>query len=236
MVGVGMEAAGGAMITTPKVAVEDMKEEAEEDMETGEVEEEAAEGGRCREAGEKVLEEGEAVTARATIKMPEVIKGEEGEVATEEEGTTKEAFRILATMEEEEEEEEEEVVVEVVTMTITNKMEAGIRREEGVEEVVGAGEEEAEEEKEAEEKEAEEEKDEEEEKEDEEEEKEAEEEDGEAEGGRILTKEDSLNSSSNMAGSTTAKLALIKADTTLVEHTVRGIAAESTQRWTLYHM
>lgn len=51
MVGVGMEAAEGATITTPKVAVEDMREEAEEDMETGEVEEEAAEGGRCREAG-----------------------------------------------------------------------------------------------------------------------------------------------------------------------------------------
>lgn len=44
----GTEAAGGATITTPKVAVEDMREEAEEDMATGEVEEE---GGRCREAG-----------------------------------------------------------------------------------------------------------------------------------------------------------------------------------------
>lgn len=198
MVGVGMEAAGGAMITTPKVVVEDMREEAEEDMETGEVEEEA--GGRCREAGEMGVEEEEAVTTRAIIKMQEVIRGEEGEVVTE--GATKEASTTLATMEEEEEE---------VTMTITTKMEAGIRREVGVEEVGGAGEEEAEEE-------------------------EDKEEAGEGEGARILTKEDSLNSSSNMAGSTTTKLALIKADTTLVEDTEWGITVESTQRSIAYHV
>lgn len=137
MVGVGMEATGGATITTPKVAVEDMREEAEEDMETGEAEEEAAEGGRCREAGEMEVEEGEAVTIRATIKMQEVIRGEEGEVVTEE-GTTKEASRMLATMEEE----------EALTMTTTNKTETGIRREVGVEEVGEAGEEEVEEEEE----------------------------------------------------------------------------------------
>lgn len=196
MLGVGMEAAGGATITTPKVAVEDMREEAEEDMEKGEAEE-VLEGGRCREAGEKEVEEGEAITVRATIKTQEVIRGEEGEVVTEEEGTTKEASRTLATMEE-----------EVVTMTITTKMEAGIMRGVGVEEVGGAGVEEVEEE----------------------EDKEVA---GEGEGVRILTKEDSLNSSSNMAGSTTTKLALIKADTTLVEDS-GGIAAESTQRSTAY--
>lgn len=135
------------------------------------------------------------VTTRATIKMQEVIRGEEGEVVTEEEGTTKEASRTLVTMEEEE---------QAVTTTITTKMEAGIRREAGVEEVGGAGEEEAEEDKDK-------------------------EEAGEGEGARILTKEDSLNSSSNMGGSTTAKQALIKADTTLVENAAWGIAAESTQ-------
>lgn len=35
IVGVGMEAAGGAMITTPKVAVEDMSEAAAEEEEGG---------------------------------------------------------------------------------------------------------------------------------------------------------------------------------------------------------
>ncbi|TNN27801.1 hypothetical protein EYF80_062052 [Liparis tanakae] len=217
---VGREAAGGATITTPKEAVEDMTE----DMETGEVEEEeeeeeeevggvaaAAEGERCRAAG-TVVGEGEAVTTRATIKMLGIIKGEEGEVATEEEeveeveeeeGTIQEASRTLATMEE-----------QVVTMTTTNKMEAGSRREEGVEEVVGAGEEEAEQEKQQ------------------QEQQEVEDGEGEGEGGRVLTKEDSLNSSSNMAGSTTTKLALIKADTTLVEDAAGGFTAESTQRST----
>lgn len=136
------------------------------------------------------------VTTRATIKMQEDIR-EEGEVVTEEEGTTQEASRTLVTMEEE----------EAVPMTITKKMQAGIRREAAVEEVVGVGEEEAEEEQDK-------------------------EEAGEGEGARILTKEDSLNSSSNMAGSTTTKLALIKADNTLVEDSVKGIAAESTQRST----
>lgn len=132
MVGVGIQETGGGMTTTPKVAVEDMREEAEEDMEA---EEEAAEGGRCREAGEmEEEEEGEAVTIRATIKMQGVIRGEEGEVVTE--GTTKEASRMLATMEEE----------EALTMTTTTKMETGIRREVGVEEVGEAGEEEVEEE------------------------------------------------------------------------------------------
>jgi len=230
MVEVGREAAGGATITNPKVAAEDMTE----DMETGEVEEEeeeeeeawgvaaAAEGERCRAAG-TVVEEGEAVTTRATIKMLG-IKGEEGEVATEEEveveeeeeevvvveeeeGTTQEASRTLATMEE-----------QAVTMTTTNKMEAGIRREEGVEEVAGAGEEEAEQEKQQ-----------------QEQQEQQEVEDGEGEGGRVLTKEDSLNSSSNMAGSTTTKLALIKADTTLVEDPAGGFTAESTQRLTPYN-
>lgn len=96
-------------------------------------------------------------------------------------------------------------------MTVTTKMGAGIRRGEGVEEVGVAGEEEVEEE-------------------------EDKEEVGEGEGGIILTKEDSLNSSSNMAGNTTAKLALIKADTTLAEDRLWGIAAESTQRWYMpYH-
>ncbi|KAL7382909.1 hypothetical protein ABVT39_001488 [Epinephelus coioides] len=201
----GMEAeaeAEGATITTAKVVGEDMREEVEVDMETGEVEEEAAaEGERCRVAGEMEVEEGEAVTTRDTIKM------QEGEVAMEE-VTIKEASRTLATMEEEEEEEEEVVVV---TMTVITKMEAGILREVGVEEVVGAGEEEAEEE--ADKGEA-----------------------GEGEEARISTKEDRLNSSSNMAGSTTTKRALIKADTTLVEDIVRCIAAESTQRSTPSHV
>lgn len=193
----GMEAeAEGATITTAKVVGEDMREEVEVDMETGEVEEEAAaEGERCRVAGEMEVEEGEAVTTRATIKM------QEGEVAMEE-ATIKEASRTLATMEEEE---------EVVTMTVITKMEAGILREVGVEEVVGAGEEEAEEEVDK-------------------------GEAGEGEGARISTKEDRLNSSSNMAGSTTTKRALIKADTTPVEDIVRCIAAESTQRSTPSHV
>lgn len=194
MVGVGTEVAGGATITTPKVAEEDMREEAEVDMETEEVEEEAAGGGRCREAGETEVEEEEVVTTKATTKMQEAIRGEEGEAVTEEEGTTKEASRTLVTT----------VGEEAVTMTITTKMEAGSRRDPRVEGVEGAGEEEAEEEGDK-------------------------VEAGEGEGARILTKEDSLNSSSNMAGSTTTKLALIKADTTLVEDTVWGIAAESTQ-------
>lgn len=194
MVGVGTEVAGGATITTPKVAEEDMREEAEADMETEEVEEEAAGGGRCREAGETEVEEEEVVTTKATTKMQEAIRGEEGEAVTEEEGTTKEASRTLVTT----------VGEEAVTMTITTKMEAGSRRDPRVEGVEGAGEEEAEEEGDK-------------------------VEAGEGEGARILTKEDSLNSSSNMAGSTTTKLALIKADTTLVEDTVWGIAAESTQ-------
>ncbi|KAF1376077.1 hypothetical protein PFLUV_G00226880 [Perca fluviatilis] len=110
-----------------------------------------------------------------------------------------------------EEEEEEEEVEEAVPMTITKKMQVGIRREVAVEEVVGVGEEEAEVV---------------------EEEEQDKEEAGEGEGARILTKEDSLNSSSNMAGNTTTKLALIKAGSTLVEDSVKGIAAESTQRST----
>lgn len=119
-------------------------------------------------------------------------------MVTEQEGTTKEVSRTLATME------------EAVTMTITTKMEAGIRKEVGFEEVGGAGEEEVEEDKDK-------------------------EEAGEGEGVKILIKEDSLNSSSNMVVSTTTKLALTKADTTLVEDTVRGIAAESIQSLTAYH-
>lgn len=115
MVGVGTEVAGGATITTPKVAEEDMREEAEADMETEEVEEEAAGGGRCREAGETEVEEEEVVTTKATTKMQEAIRGEEGEAVTEEEGTTKEASRTLVTT----------VGEEAVTMTITTKMEAG---------------------------------------------------------------------------------------------------------------
>ncbi|KAI9525091.1 hypothetical protein NQZ68_012605 [Dissostichus eleginoides] len=204
-VGVGMEAAGGSTTNTPKVDVEDMREEEVE-------EEEAAEGGRCREAGEKEVEEGEALTTRATIKMQEVIRGEEGEGATEEEGTTKQAFRTLLSTEE----------AEAVTMTIT------IRREAGVEEVAGAGEEEAEEQ--------EQEQVEEEEEEQEEQVEEDKVEAGEGEGGRILIKEDSLNSSSNKAGSTTTKLALLKADNTPVEEEWGGIAAESTQRPTPRHV
>ncbi|KAK2832658.1 hypothetical protein Q5P01_016547 [Channa striata] len=160
----------------------------------GEVEEEeAAEGGKCREAGEMEVEAGEAVTTRATIRMQEVIREEAGEVVMEEEQTTTEASRILGIMEE-----------EAVTMTITTKMEVGIRREVGVEEVGGAEEGEVEV-------------------------QEAKGEGGEVEGVRILTTEDSLNSSFNMVGSTTTKLALIKADTTLVEDPVWVIAAGSTQ-------
>lgn len=192
MVGVGMEVAGGATITTPKVAVEDMKEEGER-MGTGEAKEEAPEGERCREAWETEVEEREAVIIRAIIKIQEVVREEEGEVVMEEEGTTKAASRTLATMEEE----------EVVTMTITTKMEAGIRRGAGLADVEGEGEEEAVEEE------------------------EDKEEAGEEEGGRILTKEDSLNSSSNMAGSTTTKPALINSNTTLAKETVWGTAAET---------
>ena len=123
---VGMEAVGGATITTPKVDVEGMREEVdlEEDAATGEAEEEVPEEASCREAGEKVVEEGEGVTIRATFQMQGVIRGEEGEVGTEELGTMKELSRNLASMEEEE-----------VTMTVTTKMGAGIRRGEGVEEV-----------------------------------------------------------------------------------------------------
>lgn len=130
-----MEVAGGATITTPKVAVEDMKEEGER-MGTGEAKEEAPEGERCREAWETEVEEREAVIIRAIIKIQEVVREEEGEVVMEEEeeeGTTKAASRTLATMEEE----------EVVTMTITTKMEAGIRRGAGLADVEGEGEEEA---------------------------------------------------------------------------------------------
>lgn len=120
------EVAEGAMITTPKEAVEAMREEVEEDTRTGE-EEEVGEGGRCRETGGMEGEGG--VTARATIKMREVTTGEEGE-----EDTAEEASKIPAIMEEEEE------VVEGVTTTITAKMVgAGTRRGEGAGEVVGAG-------------------------------------------------------------------------------------------------
>lgn len=188
----GMEAAGGDMITIPKVAAEAT---IEEDKERGEVEEVVAEGVKCREAGEMEVV-GEAVTTRATTTMQVVIRVEEEEEVTEEEAT-KEDFRTLATTE-----EEAAAVVVAVTMTITTKMEAGIRREVGVEEAEGVEEEVAEEE---------------------EDKAEA----GEGEEARILTKEDSLNSSSNMAGSTTTKLALIKADIILVEDTAWGIAAES---------
>lgn len=181
IVGVGMEVAKGAMTTTPKVDVEDMREEAE-GMVIGVVEEEVPEGGRCRETGETKVEEGEAVTIRAIIKMQEVVRGEEGGVVMGEEGTTKAASRTLATMEEE----------EVVTMTITTMMEAGIRTGAWVEEVVEGGEEEVEEGVDR-------------------------EEAGELEGGRILTKEDSLSSSFSMAGRTTTKLALINSDTTLAK-------------------
>lgn len=128
MVQVGMEVVGEAMITTSKVAVEDMREELEEDMETGEAEE-APEGERFREAGEMEVEQGEVVTFRATIQIQEVIRAKEGEEVTEEEEITKEVSRTQATM------------VEEVTMTLTTKMEAGIRRESGGEEVGGAGEE-----------------------------------------------------------------------------------------------
>lgn len=131
IVAVGMEVARGATTTTPKVDVEDMREEEEE---TGEVEEEAPEGGRCRELGEIKVEEGEAVIIRAIIKMQEVVRGEEGGVVMVEQGTTKAASRTPATMEE-----------EVVTMTITTMMEAGIRTGGWVEEVVEGGEEEVEE-------------------------------------------------------------------------------------------
>lgn len=186
MVGVGTQAAGEAMITTPKVAVEATTEE---DMETRELEEVAAERGRFMEQME--VEEGEAVTTRATIRMHEVIREEEAEVVMEEEGTPREAFWTLGIMGEE--------VEEVVTMTITTKTEAGIKREAGVEGVGEAGEGEAEEEEEEDKGEA-----------------------GEEEVGRILTREDSLNSSSNTGVSTTTKLALIKADTTLVKDKVWG--------------
>lgn len=131
IVAVGMEVARGATTTTPKVDVEDMREEEEE---TGEVEEEAPEGGRCREAGAIKVEEGEAVIIKAIIKMQEVVRGEEGGVVMEEQGTTKAASRTLATMEE-----------EVVTTTITTMMEAGNRTGGWVEEVVEGGEEEVEE-------------------------------------------------------------------------------------------
>lgn len=191
-VGVGRQVAGEATITTPTVAVEGTTEE---DMETGDLEEVVAEQGRCME--EMEVEEGEAVTTRATIRMQEFITEEEAEVVTEEQETTKEVSRTVGIMGEEE---------EGVTMTITTKMEAGIRREAGVEEVGEAGEGEAEEEDKG--------------------------EAGEEEGGKILTKEDSSNSSSNTVVSTTTKLALIKADTTQVKVTVWGIAAGSTQRST----
>lgn len=129
IVAVVMEVARGATTTTPKVDVEDMREE-----ETGEVEEEAPEVGRCREAGAIKVEEGEAVTIKAIIKMQEVVRGEEGGAVMEEQGTTKAASRTLATME-----------GEVVTTTITTMMEAGIRTGGWVEEVVEGGEEEVEE-------------------------------------------------------------------------------------------
>lgn len=174
---VGMEAAGGATITTPTVAVEAMRREEEK----GAGEEEVAEAARCREAGGMEVEGGEVVITRATIKTEEVIRVEVAEEAIEEGegGTTKEGSRNPATME----------AVEV-TMTVTTKMGAGTRREAGVEE---AEEEEAEEDKGV---------------------------GGEGEEARILTKEDSLNSSFNMADSTTTKQALIKADTTQVEESV----------------
>lgn len=123
------EAAEGVMITTPKEAVEAMREEVEEDTRTGEgEEEEVVEGGRCREIGGTEGEGG--VTARATIKKREVTTGEKGEEG--EEDTAEEASKIPAIMEEE--------VVEGVTTTITAKMAgAGTRRGEGAVEVVGAG-------------------------------------------------------------------------------------------------
>ncbi|CAB1442142.1 unnamed protein product [Pleuronectes platessa] len=187
MVGAGTEAAGGAMITSPKVAVEAMRE----DMETGEVEG-AAEEGRYREAGERVVVEEavEAVTTKVTFRMQQAIMGVEGEGVMEQVGTTKEVSRTLGIMGEEE--------AEAVTMTVTTKTEAGIRREAGAEEDVGAGEGESEEDK-------------------------YKGEAGEGEGARILTMEDSLNSSSNKAGSTTTKLALLKADTSQVEKTVSRV-------------
>lgn len=83
---------------------------------------------------------------------------------------------------------------EADTMTVTTKMAAGSRREAGVAEV-GAGEEE-------------------------EEEAGEEVEGGEGEGVQIIAKEDSLNSSSNRAASSSPKLALAKADSTAVENTV----------------
>lgn len=185
-VGVGMQVAGEAMIITPKAVVEATTE----DMETGELEEVAAERERCME--EMEVEEGEAVTARVTIRMQEVIREEEeAEVVTEEEGTTKEACRTLGIMGE-----------EAATTTITTKTQAGIRREAGVEEAGEAGEGGAEEE---------------------EDKGEA----GEEEGGRILTREDSLNNSFNTVVSTTTKLVLIKEDTTLVKDGVWGITAGS---------
>lgn len=84
--------------------------------------------------------------------------------------------------------------VGVTTAAIT-RMGAGTRKEAGAVEVEGAGGEVAEEVK---------------------------AEAGGGEGVRISTKEDSLNSSSNMEGSSTAKLASTKADTTPVEGTVLG--------------
>jgi len=185
-------ATGGATTTTPKVVVEAMREEGLDTM-TREVEELVAEGERCKEAGEMEVVEEEVAIAKATIKMQEGIMWEEGEEVMEEETT--------------EEEEEEEaaaaapkavtripaIMEEVgVTMTIITKTEAGIRREAGAVEVEGVGDEVEEDKAVA----------------------------GEAEGGRISIKEDSLNSSSNMEGSTTTKLASIKADTTQVEDTV----------------
>lgn len=167
------EAAEGAIITTPKEAVEAMRGEVEEDTRTGEGEEEVVgEGGRCREIGGTEGEGG--VTARATIKKREVTMVEEGE-----EDTAEEASKSPAIMEEE---------VEGVTTTITTKMAgAGTRREEGAVEVVAAG---GEEDKEV---------------------------AGEAEGVRILIKGDSLNSSSNMEGNSTASLASVRAETSAAE-------------------
>lgn len=134
MVGVGMEVAGGAMITIHKVAVEDMKEEGG-GTGTGEVEGEVAEEERCRGAWETEAEAegGEAVIIRDIIKM-EVVRGEGGEGVMEGEGTTRAASKTLATMEEE------------VTMTTTTKMEIGIRRGVVLAGLEGDGEGEAEEE------------------------------------------------------------------------------------------
>lgn len=135
--------------------------------------------------------------------------GEEEE-HMEEVGATKEGSRNQGIMEVAAAAAAEEEVA--VTMTVTTKMQDGIRREVEVAEAEEAGEEEAV----------------------------AEEvdrgEDGELEGALILTKVDSLNSSSSRGGSTIIKLALIKGDITLVEDSRGTLQQSPHKKGTIYYL